>query len=155
MPPIDILHLLSSEEINALAKDKFVIGSVFKLHCYIANKEKLMIIAGFKYDKSEVAFVHINTEINPNIFRTTKIKDEHLVFDKTEERDFLSHNSFIDCTSLVIRKSEDIYNSIVADLKVHLGNLTEDDLKIVRAKISNSPVIRRDYKKHFGVSLAA
>ena len=152
MPPINLGVLLPIKDRIDLAKSHLQPGSVFKFYCYNAKKEKIFILAGFKYDQTKIGFVHINTEINPNIFRTPALKNEHLPFELNLERPFLTHDSFVNCSDLIIRDKEDILKLLINDPAIHLGNLCESDMKEVHNKICSSKVLRRDYKKEFGIS---
>ena len=143
--------ILPFELREQLAKQNFKIGSVFRFHCNKANKEKRLILVGVKYDKILVAFVHINTELNNNVFNTPALKLENIPIFKDENRNYIDHDSFINCSDLVVRDKDEIYNLLLHNPSIHLGNLSENDNKIVRTAICNSKVLRRDRKKDFGL----
>jgi hypothetical protein len=150
MPPPNLGDLLPYEDREKLAINHLIIGSVFKFHCLVAKKEKRLILVGFSYDKERLAFVHINTEINPNVFRFPALKAEHLPIELNEVNAFLTHDSFINCSDLIVRNKIEITSLLISAPAAHLGNLIEEDCKKVKQMVSKSKVIRPDRKKEFG-----
>jgi hypothetical protein len=143
---------LSYEHRKALADFNFKIGAVLKFFDKVAEKEKILILTGIKYDKITVAFVRINTGINEKFFPTAALKNEHLALLKDEEkRPFLKHDFFVDCSTFVIQKSDTIYNILITDPSIHLGQLCENDLLDIKEKISTSRMLSPSQKKEFGL----
>ena len=138
---------------TALAKENFRIGSVLKFFCSVAQKEKRFVYMGDKFDGQTIALVHINSEINENCFPTPELKSEHILLEKNATRPFLDRNSYVNCTQLILRTKEDIYNLIVKTPTVHLGQLTEDDYKEIKSKIRASRILKPAHKKEFGLFL--
>jgi len=136
-----------------LAKANFKIGAVLKLYCHIAQKEKRFILAGIKYNKQEVALVHINSEINNNVFPSQKLKDEHLLLTNTEDRTYIDKNCYANCSQLIPRNYEELYKLLENNPSIHLGEMSDTDFKLVRDKIVASKIIRRDLKKDFALFL--
>ena len=122
---------LPYEQRKNLADINFKIGSVFKFFDKVADKEKILILVGIKYDKITIAFVRINSEINSNFFPTAQLKNEHLeLLLDDEKRPFLKHTSFVDCSIFVIQKSHTVYNMLIDEPSIHLGHLCNEDLLI-------------------------
>ena len=144
-------ELLPLEIRVQLANENLKIGSVLKFHCNKAKKEKRLILVGYKYDKVLIAFVHINTELNINIFNTSLLQLEHIPIFKDETKTYIDHNSFINCSDLIVRDKNEIHTMLVSNPNIHLGELTEDDLKNVKSTIAKSKVVRMDRKKEFGL----
>jgi hypothetical protein len=105
---------LPSDYKKKLAAENFKEGGVFKCYYPPADKEKRFIIAGFRYDKKQFASVFINTEINPNLFRTEKLKSLHLPFELAN-RLYLEWDSFVDCSQLIPWETDKFLNNLEAD----------------------------------------
>ena len=92
---------LPQEIKEQLAKSNFKIGTVLKYHVDFTNppKEKRLIVVGVDSEKVLFAAVLINTEVNPNIFRSPQMKDLHLYLD-SNGREYLSHPSHVDCSNI-------------------------------------------------------
>lgn len=143
---------LPYEHRKNLADVNFKIGSVFKFFDKIANKEKMLILVGIRFDKVTIVFVRINTEINSNIFPTVELKNEHLeLLHDDEKRPFLRHTSFVDCSTFVIQKYEIVYSMLIDKPSIHLGHLCKEDLFDINEKISKSRLLSSSQKKEFGL----
>lgn len=134
-----------------LAEENFKIGAVFKFYCEIAAKEKRMILAGFKYNKTSVALVHINSEINEKFFPTPQLKQEHCLLEYSDNKSYLDKDSYVNCSQLIIKDSKEIFEMLCNQPSIHLGQMLEVDFKMVRDKIVDSKVIRKDSKKDYGL----
>ena len=143
---------LPYEHRKNLADINFKIGSVFKFFDKIAEKEKMLILVGIKYDKIVIVFVRINTEINLNFFPSSALKNEHLkLLEDDEKRPFLKHTSFVDCSTFVTQKSDTVYNMLIDEPSIHLGHLCNEDLLDIKEKISKSRLLSSSQKKEFGL----
>jgi hypothetical protein len=82
---------------DQFANDNFKIGAVLKYHVDSTNppKYKRLIIIGFDNQKVFLASVFINSEINPNIFKSPQARNQHLELD-ANNRDYLDKTSFVD-----------------------------------------------------------
>lgn len=140
------------EHRKELADKNFIVGSVFKVYDKIAQKEKRLILIGFRYDKVILAFLRINSEINKNIFPTEELKNEHLELEFDEElRPFLDKTSFVDCSTFWEQNAESVYNRLLDTPSIHLGVLCDDDLLRIKHKVSISNLLSPSQKKHFGL----
>jgi hypothetical protein len=142
----------SLQQRQQLAQANFKVGAVLKIFDNIAQKEKRIILIGFRYDKIIVAFLRINTEINASFFPTAALRNEHLELEKNEaQRPYLDHTSFVDCSVFVELKVEEIFNKLVDTPSIHIGEVSEDDLKSIKQKVAASRLLSKTQKKNFGV----
>ena len=148
MPPT-IGDSFPLEEREKLAKNNFKIGAVFKFYCNIADKEKIFVFVGTNLDKTKIALVHINTEINKNVFPTAALRNEHLELEETG-RSYLKHKSFVNCSFFSIKEYQEIFNLLIEHPSIHLGNVSDSDFVLIRGKIKASKILIRGHKSIFG-----
>ena len=143
-----------NEERARFAADNLVIGAVILTYVVDTNppKEKRLIVVGESYDHVSVAAVYINTELNVNVFPTKELQDLNPEF-IAEGRNFLNHNSHVDCSSLHALKKDFLAAIIGADPGRVLGNVSEDDLKKIRGLIKSAKTIKPGLKKTYGLFL--
>lgn len=135
-----------------LATENFKLGAVIKIYCGYARKEKRFIVLGEKYDKSQVALVYINSELNKNVFPTKELQNQHILF-SADDREYLDNDSYIDCTDFITRDSQEILDLIKANTSVHLGAISDEDYKTLRHLVCDSRLIPPSKKKAFGLFL--
>ena len=136
-----------------LAKENFRIGCVLRFFCSIAKKDKWFIYIGNKYDGQTIALVHINTEINDNVFPTPELKAEHYFLEKTDERLYLKWDSYVNCSQFMVKSKEEVFNLLATNPSCHLGELSADDFKAIKLMIKSSRILRPAQKKEFGLFL--
>jgi hypothetical protein len=133
-------------------EDNFKVGTVLKYHVDFTNppKSKRLIVIGF--DNSSVVFatVLINTEINPRLFPTKDLRDLHIELEE-KTRDYLNHNSYVDCSQIHEQDINEVKKLILEDTKIHLGRLSEEDLTTITEKIKTAKTISSKTKKKFGL----
>jgi hypothetical protein len=143
-----------SKERARFAADNLVIGAVILTYVADTNppKEKRLIIVGESYDHVSVATIYINTELNIKVFPTKELQDLNPRLD-AEGRDYLNHNSHVDCSSLHVIKKEDLGRIIETDPTRVLGNVSENDLKMIKSLIKSAKTITPGLKKTYGLFL--
>ncbi|HEY8780290.1 MAG TPA: hypothetical protein VIM16_01645 [Mucilaginibacter sp.] len=142
------------DERARFAADNLVIGAVILTYVADTNppKEKRLIVVGESYDHISVATIYINTELNFNVFPTKELQDLNPEF-VAEGRDYLDHNSHVDCSSLHALNKDFLSGIIRADPSRVLGNVSEDDLKQIRGLIKSAKTIKPALKKTYGLFL--
>jgi len=135
------------------AKAKLMPGTVLRAKVQDTNppKEKIFVIVGINSDSTILATVYINSEINPNIFKSDKLKSLHHRLSKTG-RSYLDHDSFIDCSKVVQKNLEEVKNLIVSNPLVVVGVLSTTDLLMVTSAIQNAFTIDERIKRKFGLN---
>lgn len=142
------------EERVRFAKDNLVIGAVILTYVADTNppKEKRLIVAGESYDHVSVATIYINTQLNVNVFPTKDLQDLNPEF-AAEGRGYLDHNSHVDCSGLHVLKKDFLLGIIQADPGRVLGNVSTEDLKLIKGLIRTAKTIKPGLKKTFGLFL--
>ncbi len=149
MPP-PIGDSFSLELKQKLAKENFKIKAVLRFYCNVAMKIKRFIFIGIKYYNSKIALLFINTDVNVNFAPTDELKAEH-IFIESNGKDYLTNDSHIDCTQLIIKSYQEVFSLLENNPSIHLGVVSDEDHKIIRNKICNSKLITNSKKKEFGV----
>ena len=139
---------------DKLANDNLKLGSILRVFVHDTKppKTKMYIIVGFTTDKLVLGTVYINTEINPNIFNTPELRNEHLPIYK-KNNDFLNYDSYIDCTQIQEREFEKVKQVLQNTPQCHLGDLKEIDLHPIFHKLQTSKFISPIQKKKFQLDL--
>lgn len=128
------------------------VGTVLRLHVKntIPPKYKRFIIVGFTQDKLSLATVYINSDINININWSQEQQALQLLF-TSEGRPYLDRNSYIDCSKLMFRDTEEIYSAVHNNPDAIIGKLSEEDLKYVMNTLKYASTIKGKYKKRYGL----
>lgn len=112
-------------------------------------KIKRFIIVGFSNDKVLLGTVFINSEINPNIFKTEDLKSLHIPID-AKSHEFIDHDSFIDCSKIQERSYVEIKQLLSKDSECLKGIVSETTMKVISETISNAKTISAKQKRKFG-----
>lgn len=115
-------------------------------------KTKLLIIISIEESRVLLASIFINTDINPNVLNTPDL--ESLQFPLLVERNqFLSHDSYADCSKITPRTYETVFNAVKNEPACHLGQLHDADFNSIRLLIKSTKTIPVRIKKQFGLFL--
>ena len=112
------------------------VGSVLKCRVDDTNppKYKRFIVVGISFDKIALGAVYINSEINENVHYTDELKALQILFE-SNGRDYLDHDSYIDCSKIYPKKLEQIKDVVKNDINCYLGDLSEVDFKSIRSVV--------------------
>ncbi|MBQ6771233.1 MAG: hypothetical protein IJP44_09700 [Bacteroidales bacterium] len=122
--------------IAGLKQASIMPGAVFIGPWEEIDHDKFIVIAGVTQDKVLACTVLINSRINPYIMRRQKMLDCQ-VYVKSENYDFLSHDSFVNCAQPMIGNT----THFVGDEYKYCGLLDESDLVLVRQSIVESGLL--------------
>lgn len=151
---MSLADLIPEEFKAGFAQRNVQIGSVIKSFVTDTNppKEKRLILVGASFDKLHFATIFLNTDINPNIFNTQELIDLNYEM-LAEDREFLDHNSFADCTAIKSRPTSWLHRIVNQDPTRVLGTISDADLQEIRNRIKAAPTITKAAKKNFGIFL--
>jgi len=106
------------------------------------SRDKFFVVLGFDNDGNVYGGVIFNSFINMNLPPNVRAM-QHLI--KGESYDFLSYDSYIDCSSIKIVKKNKLLKS------TSLGTLDEEDINLVCDKIKSNSRINKAELKRFGL----
>ncbi len=106
------------------------------------SRDKFFVVLGFDNDGNVYGGVIFNSFINMNLPLNVRAM-QHLI--KGESYDFLSYDSYIDCSSIKIVKKNKLLKS------TSLGTLDEEDINLVCDKIKSNSRINKAELKRFGL----
>lgn len=139
-----------SEEFKSqYAKDKIDLGTtlIVEIPNFNLDYKKYAIIVGM--ESEEVAFVVINSEINPNVFKSNYLISQHVEIPVLGHEDFLIKDSHIDCTKFQYKTKREVIDYIENNPHI-VFNVTDDVCKKVNNTITYSRSISLQEKKRFG-----
>ncbi|MDR3180858.1 MAG: hypothetical protein LBT61_02895 [Prevotellaceae bacterium] len=134
---------------QGFAERNITIGSVIKIYDKIAKKEKWHLIVGISDNKLLTASVRINSNLNTNCIPAS-LRVYHFHITKKENL-FLEHDSYVDCSKLLIHEIKDFISCIKSNAGNLLGQMPEKELDHVRATIAICPVIAQKQKAMFNL----
>lgn len=106
------------------------------------SRDKFFVVLGFDNDGNVYGGVIFNSFINMNLPPYVQAM-QHLI--KGESYDFLSYDSYIDCSSIKIVKKNKLLKS------TNLGTLEQEDVTHVCDKIKSNSRINKAELKRFGL----
>lgn len=112
--------------------------------------KKYWIIVAINNSRKYIAGVIINTEINTNVARNEYLRSQHILI-KRSDHSFLDYDSYVDCSKLQKRPFQEVYNAIVENPNIVVGNVTDEMLRQINLKITCSKTISPKEKKEFGL----
>lgn len=127
------------------------VGCVLKLKVSDTNppKEKRFIVVGITADSVRLATVFINSEINLTCLYTHELRELQHFF-ASSGREYLDHDSYVDCSKLFIRSKAEIFQAVIKRPESIIGHLSDEDLSAIRSKIISAKTIKGKDKKKFG-----
>lgn len=127
-------------------------GAAFRLHVNNTNPPKIkrFIIVGITKDCKNIGFVFINSKINKQIFHTKHLQDLHLHF-IANNRHFLDHDSFVDCSKIYPIKRDVFKTKFLINTNIYLSQLSSSDISLIINTIRSAKTISIDEKKQFNI----
>jgi hypothetical protein len=80
------------------------------------------------------------------------LKNLHLSF-SAEGREYLNHNSFVDCSEIYQKPVSEIWKVLEENPKASIGEVSGNDFKRIRETVKSAKTISAETKKKFGVFL--
>ena len=109
-----------------------------------SNRDKYFVVLGFDNDGNVYGGVIFNSYINLKLPPFVQAMQCPI---QKDAYDFLSHDSYIDCSSIKVVKKLKLLRSL------YLGHLREDDLDMLYDKISTNSRISKIELRRFGISI--
>lgn len=136
MPLSDFLSDTDKEKFVTL---RFTPCRVIRRHCSFTTppKQKFLVISCIR---AETAFLVINSKIPSFIESKKHLRDCQILIDKASH-DFLSHDSYVDCTKTYYEDTPEIFNELVADTGNLKGEISDSVKSNILEALRNSPTI--------------
>lgn len=115
---------LSPENKLSYVKQRLVPGAIFHHYCEFTNPAKNKFIVIVRAQSPTIIFL-INSNINSWLQGRPDLRDCQVGIHESDHRDFLSHDSFLDCTQAEQRVSlEQLEQAMMGDISIFKGWLT-------------------------------
>lgn len=144
--------LLNNNSLKAIAKISVNIGDVYRIKMDKSNgivpkkgdtaRNKFFVVLGVDDKGNVYGGVIINSHINPNI--PPALRDFQMPI-SPKKYSFLDHNSQVDCSKLMVARIDTF-----AKWRF-LGAIDDEDIKLIKGTIKESPVESREKLKTFGL----
>ncbi|MDX8552181.1 hypothetical protein MK851_00885 [Tenacibaculum sp. 1B UA] len=113
-------------------------------------KIKRFIVLGLHENKIALGTLFINSDLNKNINYSTELQSLQYEL-KSQDNTFLTHDSFVDCSTIQQRENEDVLKKVNEDNSKIIGYLNPDTFEDIRKTVIKSETIRGKHKKRFGL----
>ncbi|MBS3770791.1 MAG: hypothetical protein KGY69_11095 [Bacteroidales bacterium] len=126
------------------------IGTVLRLYVkdITPPKPKRFIVVGFTDDKSELATVFINSNINEKV--NWSIEHQNAQIKLPKDKPFLERKSYVDCSELKQWSVMYLESKVKNNPEYIIGELEKDDLDKILNNIKYSQIIKGKYLKKYG-----
>lgn len=120
-------------------------GQIIYLFCDFTNppKEKYIILV---CTEPKLLFFLINSEIHPYIKKRVELNHCQVSINQSDHN-FLSHDSFIDCTDVKDLRLEDVETQVLADMSRIKGMTNQHVIDDIKAAVKTAKTIIPRYKK--------
>lgn len=129
-------------------------GSVLRLFVRDTNPPKIkrFIIVGRSLDGICLATVYINTHVNHRVNWSPELKAMQILLE-AHRREYLEHDSYVDCSKLIVRKVSEIKEILSRKPETIIGKLNLQEINIIKQSIMDSKTIKGKDKKKFSLFL--
>jgi hypothetical protein len=135
--------------LHTFAENKVDLGTTLlvEIKDFKINHPKFIVIIGKL--PPDVAFVCIDSKINPNIFHNDYLKKQLVPIDYNSHKSFLQYDSYVDCSNLHYKPETEILHYIISNPnRVH--NVSDSVFQKVVETITYSKLISVAEKRRIG-----
>jgi len=127
-------------------------GAVFRVHVNTTNPPKIkrIVVLSINQGNALVGHLFINSDINLFHLDTDELRNLQ-IFLESQTRDYLSHDSYLDCAQLYSLPLGELQALYAADPSILLGHLPETDLANAIEKVVNARTISNKIKRQCGL----
>lgn len=101
-------------------------------------------------DEVTIAAVYLNSELNTNIFRNKKMQALQIPL-KEDGREYLEHDSYVDCSFLHVKQIEKLNEEFKQDRLESLGQTSKEDFDLIKGTLISADTISIKQKKQYGL----
>ena len=133
------------------ASDCLEVGGVVRLYDVNAAKVKILVVVGVNHESNSIACCYINSEVNQNVNFTAELKGlQHAI--STATYDFLSHDSYLDCSKITVHSKSDVLDQIRDNPSDCKGALLPADKTVVLSNLKRATTLSAFKKRPFGLA---
>jgi hypothetical protein len=139
---------------KAFAQENIRAGVVVRRTVTETNKPKIKrcVVLGISDDLTSVGVLFINSEINFNIIATKELQE--LQFEVTTTgREYLDHDSFVDCSQLFEQSYMNLLKEAQSEPGIILGRVSRAELDTIINLAKRSRKISPKLKKKYHIAL--
>ncbi len=115
-------------------------GAVFLNKFAEIDHPKFFVVAGLSQDKIYTCSFYINSNIHPALTKKQELLNLQVPI-KGDKYSFLTHTSFVCCSTVLPVKTTNIHSWIINNTCSYKGQLDKDDLANVTSAIINSGLL--------------
>lgn len=108
-------------------------------------RDKFLIILGFDVSGNAIGGVVVNSNINPKLPATIT---DYLMPISTSQLPFLSHNSFVNCSHLIVVKKEKFNHTT---FRFHVND--DELMQMIVGTLSECPLVSKQQLKEFSINV--
>lgn len=127
-------------------------GAVFRIMATSTTPPKIkrIVVLGVNQGQALVGHLFINSKINLHVLHSDELRNLQIFLD-SGTRDYLDHDSFLDCSDLRTLSIDDIKAFYQKERGVLLGYLSEEDLANAVSKTASARTVNNKLKRLFGL----
>jgi hypothetical protein len=115
------------------------IGMVLHLFCNFTAPQKYNFLVLVCLNPKPLLLL-INSKVNEFTLIQPRLRQCHIAI-SAAVNDILGHESFIDCTEACSFEFDELNERLRTDNRVHVGDVSPEDIKAIRNAIAESPLI--------------
>jgi hypothetical protein len=125
-------------------------GAVFRLHVPHTSppKIKIFVVIGIIRSINSLAFLFINSEINPNVIKSQHLQGLQFPM-AASGRAYIESDSYLDCSRLYEWSIESLKGNYISNTGIYLGQLSDVDLAKVKQLATSARTIERRLKRRY------
>lgn len=127
------------------------IGMVLHLFCNFTTPQKYNSLILVCLNPKPLLLL-INSKVNEFALIQPRLRQCHIPINMANY-DFLDHDSFIDCSEAYDFELDDLHERLCSVNRVHLGDVSIEDLNAIKNAVSESPLIVNRQKQWILASL--
>ncbi len=147
-----LASFFSEEDRKKFAEANIIHGTVLK--CFVRNtippKEKRFVVLGTDSIGNLIGVIFLNTDINWKVMRTFELQKLQYYIE-ADKNNFIDWDCYIDCSEIVELPKEDVITGIVKYPENILGNVSDEQFKVIIDFIKQSPKITPKQRKKYGI----
>jgi len=138
------------EHLETLFDQSLKEGAVFRLHVPHTSppKIKIFVVIGINKSINSLAFLFINSKINPKVVKSQHLQDLQFPVEASG-RDYIGSDSYLDCSRLYEWSIESLKGNYISNTGIYLDQLSDVDLAKAKQLATSARTIERRLKRRY------